>query len=182
VNRGRTALIDAIRMMSRANSKLTANDPTSALPEEKKALASLQDAFSRTRYILRALTQRERLDLSRRLTGTLELAQRDSRPQPNPGENPRVKALRSAASQLAAVIPSNARDLPPSRETAVIAQAILQIDPSDSLLRKAADHVTQKKYDAALADLSQALRTLLSPASAQSDPAALRRLRGALGR
>ena len=45
--------------------------PRTALPDERAALVQLQRAFARTRYILRALTERERLDLSRRLTGVL---------------------------------------------------------------------------------------------------------------
>src|SRR5688500_9810009 len=74
-NRGRTALVQAIRSMSRANSALIANDLRKALAEEKAAVTHLERAFSRTRYILRALTLRERLDLSRRLTGELSSAQ-----------------------------------------------------------------------------------------------------------
>jgi hypothetical protein len=183
VNRGRTALIDAIRMMSRANSRLVANDPTTALPDEKRALVSLQEAFSRTRYILRALTQRERLDLSRRMTGALDLAQRDTRPQPNPGENPRVKALRSVASRLAVITSGSAARHLPRRSgsdrgdplLSDVAQDILRIDPSDTLLRNAADHVSRKQLDAALSDLTSALRGLLSPAAATAEPFALRR-------
>jgi hypothetical protein len=190
VNRGRTALIDAIRMMSRANSRLVANDPTTALPDEKRALVSLQEAFSRTRYILRALTQRERLDLSRRMTGALDLAQRDTRPQPNPGENPRVKALRSVASRLAVITSGSAARHLPRRSgsdrgdplLSDVAQDILRIDPSDTLLRNAADHVSRKQLDAALSDLTSALRGLLSPAAATAEPFALRRLESRIGR
>jgi hypothetical protein len=70
-NRGAVALIQAIRAMSRANSALTEQNLAQALIAEKAAVTHLQRAFSHTRYILRALVQRERLDMSRRLTGEL---------------------------------------------------------------------------------------------------------------
>ena len=79
-SRRRLDLIRAIRSMSRAATELTARDLAKALVDEKAALVYLQGAFARARYILRALTERERLDLTRRLTGSLVGALRDARP------------------------------------------------------------------------------------------------------
>ncbi len=73
-NQGRLELLRAIRAMSHAAARLSDVDPTAALPIEKEALAFLQRAFSRSRYLLRTLSQREQLDLSRRLTGLLAAA------------------------------------------------------------------------------------------------------------
>src|SRR5687768_9947287 len=81
-NRGRVSLVRAIRSMSEADAKLGVIDVAGALAAELVALEHLQNAFSRTRYILRTLTLRERLDLTRRLTGTLTDATRDVRPVP----------------------------------------------------------------------------------------------------
>ncbi|NBS59951.1 MAG: hypothetical protein EBS65_23530, partial [Betaproteobacteria bacterium] len=69
VNRGRVALLGAIRNMSRAAADLTAVDVATALTHEKTALKQLEVAFSHSRIILRALADHERLDLTRRLGG-----------------------------------------------------------------------------------------------------------------
>ncbi len=72
VNRGRAALLAAIRAMSKASLALTQSELATALHHEKVALDSLQEAFSRQRFLMRALSQRERLDLTRRLSGSLD--------------------------------------------------------------------------------------------------------------
>ena len=79
-NRGRIALLRAIRSMSRAAASLTTAELAPALTHERAALTQLERAFSHTRIILRALTEHERLDFTRRLTGTLTDAARDTRP------------------------------------------------------------------------------------------------------
>src|ERR1019366_1759565 len=68
LNQGRVALLSAIRAMSRAATALTTPDLTVALTQEHTALIQLERTFSHTKIILRALTERERLDLARRLT------------------------------------------------------------------------------------------------------------------
>lgn len=82
VNRGRVALLGSIRNMSRAAAALTAVDVATALGHEKTALKQLESAFSHSRIILRALADRERLDLTRRLGGALSDALRSQRPAP----------------------------------------------------------------------------------------------------
>src|SRR6185295_7286215 len=102
-NQGRTDLLRAIRSMSLAATSLMAATVPKALVDERAALASLQRAFARSRYILRTLTQRERLDLSRRLTGTLAALVRDTRPTATASDNPRLAELRRSLSGLAAL-------------------------------------------------------------------------------
>ena len=63
-NQGRRDLLLATRSMSHAATVLATPDLTAALTAERAALAALQRAFSKNRYILRTLTQRESLDLS----------------------------------------------------------------------------------------------------------------------
>lgn len=70
-NQGRVDMMRAIRAMSRASSLLIDGRLDDALVAERTALDNLMRAFSRARFILRALTQRERIDLERRLTGTI---------------------------------------------------------------------------------------------------------------
>ena len=92
-NKGRLEIVRAIRSMSQASAALGTADLSRALTQERAALESLQSAFARARYILRALTQRERLDDTRRLTGVLVGAARSARPVPSATESPRTAAL-----------------------------------------------------------------------------------------
>lgn len=73
-NQGRVDMMRAIRAMSRASVQLTDVNLEQALRDERIALENLMRAFARSRFILRALTQRERIDLDRRLSGTLDRA------------------------------------------------------------------------------------------------------------
>ena len=176
VNRGRVALVEAIRLMSRASTQLNAADPRAALPVEKAALVSLQAAFSRTRYLLRALTQRERLDLSRRLTGVLTLAARDTRPEAIAPVDPQVGSLRRSLVEIAVLSNGPADPSAASR----IAQQVLGVDPSDSTLQRVAAKLGEGEYDDAATALTKALRARLPREDASSEPLEVRRLRGAL--
>jgi hypothetical protein len=192
VNRGRVALVEAIRLMSRASAKLNEGDPKSALPEEKRALVSLQEAFSRTRYLLRALTRRERLDLSRRLTGVLELAARDTRPQAVPPVNAATDELRKILADVASLAGSSGT----GSDIAGLAQRVIRVDPSDTTLQRAASRLeaaagevrargmtadAHSALDDAATILADALRLRLPRDIAPVESPALRRLRGALG-
>ncbi|MEX2283367.1 MAG: hypothetical protein WEE89_12860 [Gemmatimonadota bacterium] len=132
-NQGRLALVLAIRSMSRANTALNRGDLTRALAAEKAALDQLERAFSRTRYILRALTQREQLDLSRRLTGELAGVTRSTRPLSPPELNPRVLAMRRVLASIAAAAANN--EVGPAARISALAQEVLQIDPSAAVLQ-----------------------------------------------
>jgi hypothetical protein len=176
VNRGRMALVDAIRQMSRASTALNEGDPKTALPLEKAALVSLQQAFSRTRYLLRALTPRERLDLSRRLTGVLTLAAPDSRAQPAAGIDSSVASLRQSLREIS-MIASGRR---PSSAAGVVAQSVLAVDPSDSTLQRVAARLGESRFEEAALELAAALRARLPRESADTESPELRQLRGAL--
>lgn len=81
-NQGRSALLAAIRSMSRAVMALNVAGVDEALVHEKNAVTELEKAFARTRYLLRVFTEREQLDLSRRLTGNLTDAASSRSPLP----------------------------------------------------------------------------------------------------
>ena len=70
-NRGQRDLRTATIAMSQAEKLLTGANTAEALVAERAAVTALQRAFSRDRYILRALATRSQLDPSRRLTGSL---------------------------------------------------------------------------------------------------------------
>jgi len=147
-NQGRADLIRAIRSMSVAATSLNAADLPKALVSERAALASLQRAFARSRYILRTLTTRERLDLSRRLTGVLAALTRNTRPPVPAPDNPRLDELRRALARIAALAgaPTLTRD--DSTHATAVAQALLRIDATSDAFTKIA---------AALGDVASAL-------------------------
>ncbi|MSO49861.1 MAG: hypothetical protein EXQ49_08150 [Acidobacteria bacterium] len=70
-NTGRADLALATRSMSRAATQLTEGDLKAALASERVALAAMQRALSRRRFILRTRTERNRIDTARRLQGKL---------------------------------------------------------------------------------------------------------------
>jgi hypothetical protein len=140
-NQGRIDMMRAIRAMSRASAALTQMSLEQALRDERAALDNLMRAFSRTRFILRALTQRERIDLDRRLSGSLQLtaglATAASAAQPPE----RVVALRRLLADVAALAhdPSRAS----SGRAVDGALALLRADPRSDTLRALANRVQE---------------------------------------
>jgi hypothetical protein len=163
-NQGRLALLRAIRSMSRASAALNAANLERALIEEKAALANLQRAFARTRYILRALTQRERLDLSRRLSGELSAAARSTRAAAEPERDMQAQALRQALAGVSALAGTAPFPADAAARAANLAVSVLQVDPSATPLQQAATQLN----DAATAmagGRAQEARTLLDRAA-----------------
>lgn len=153
LNEGRTALLSAIRAMSRASTALTKVDVTIALTHERTALAQLERTFAHTKIILRALTERERLDMTRRLSGTLTDAVRDTRPVPQPDRDSRLAALRQALSSIATL--AGERN-PGAAAASKLAEAVLRIDPAARPLQQvgaqldsAATAIAASRIDAA---------------------------------
>jgi hypothetical protein len=193
-NRGRVELVRAIRAMSDAASRLTAVELDSALTDERLALDHLQRAFSRTRYILRALTQRERLDLTRRLTGSLAEAGRDVRPVVETAADPRLVALRGALASLASLAGARQLDRDASVRASEIAEAVLRVDPSSeqlqevsSRLAEAAGAIERGRFEEARASLDEAAtglsavtRASLARSASSATPADVGRLDGTL--
>ena len=84
-NTARRDINSAIGHMTRVEQGLAAASPTSALPPARLAVEALQRAFGRSRYLLRALAVRSRLDMSRRMSGDTSRARdwhRDSMQSP----------------------------------------------------------------------------------------------------
>jgi hypothetical protein len=136
-NRGRVEMMRAIRAMSRASTALKESNLDQALRDEKTALDNLMRAFARSRFILRALTQRERIDLERRLSGSLNLTAGLSGPASLPEPDNRTVALRRLLADLAA-LSSGESTGNRARESAV---AVLRSDPSSEDLRRLVSRV-----------------------------------------
>jgi hypothetical protein len=147
LNQGRIALMSAIRMMSRADKALTVPDLDGALVQERAALAQLELTFSHSRIILRAFTEREKLDLTRRLSGTLADAARDIHPAIQPAADPRAATLRRALGEVATLAGTAHFGSDAQAGVAALAEEVLRIDPGAVPLQ----HVSQNLGDAAAA-------------------------------
>lgn len=193
-NRGRLALVRAVRAMSAVVTFLNQGDVTSALPPAKSALKDLEQAFSHTRIILRALTQAERLDLTRRMTGELLEAGRDVRPVPVPNGNPRVVALRSVLSTVAEMLGTKSPAPDASARSSALAERVLRVDPSAKALQSIAMNLNEaatafgksqvdaahRALETASVSLTESLRAELLTAPASVRTFDSERLNGAL--
>jgi hypothetical protein len=194
VNKSRLALVDAIRAMSQANASLTAVDLARALAAEKQALASLQAAFSHTRYILRGLTRHERLDDARRLTGDLSAAAGRSASPVTSDEPAELRALRFIVARLVALAGEPRLDATVSKAAAQIGGELVRIAPADAAFVDAAAQINdasalliKRDTTGARSKLSRAasaavalLRRRIPTSSSPVLPRGLERLDGAL--
>jgi hypothetical protein len=189
-NNGRRDIINATRYMSRAAQSLTNVQPGAALPDEKSALASLQRAFVKSRYILRVLTARERIDDQRRLSGKLETALDWRRPVESASDDPRLRALLKSLSDVSELVALPRYSPAEANRLASTAESLIRLDPAlspvaQSFARAAAaigagqsTAEIRDLIDAAAVALSSAARSGAPAAPANADPSASR-LRGA---
>jgi hypothetical protein len=138
-NHGQRDIRVATVAMSQAEKQLTAANTADALRAERAAVAALQRAFARDRYILRALATRSQLDFSRRLTGALKQASDwRRRPAARPHDR-RVAELQDLLRGIAGLIADAGIDAPAARPRAsVLAEQAMRTDASSSALRGAA--------------------------------------------
>lgn len=190
---GRVAVLTAIRAMARASRSLTDVDVATALTHERAALKQLELAFSRTRIILRALSERERLDSTRRLTGDFTDATNSRRPAATPVSAARVTELRAVLSGILALVQRPASG-PASALASALAARVLQVGPGErelqnvsSALSAAATAITASRPVQARAQLQRAAaainaQLILSLPSSSADGSSLdaARARGAL--
>jgi hypothetical protein len=177
-NQGRADLIRAIRSMSHASTSLNAAAVDRALKEERQALVYLQRAFTRARFILRALTERERLDLSRRLTGVLAALARGSLPASEPPSPPRVVELRRALAAIAGLTHGGDGTRARAARAATLAQSIVSVDAGSERLQSiatslgaASEALLADRTDTARTHLDLAARTLAAVVRAELPPA-----------
>lgn len=195
---GRQELSRAVQSMSRALTGLDAFDLERALLSERAALVALQRAFSSSRYILRALSERETLDFTRRLTGNTAGALPDRRPGTLGAEDPQVQALRAVLATLAPLAGGSAGvtgaagatdtttrpgtttrpEADRSRQASDLALAVFRIDPtsepfqlSGDVLRRAADALAAGRTEAAAPLLNEAFSHLVAELRTRVEPA-----------
>ncbi len=192
-NTGRADLARAIRDMSRASAELTESNLLVALDFEKSALEAMQRALSRRRFILRTLTQRESIDDTRRLTGTMSDVARARRAIAAPVVPPTILAFRDVMATLGDVAAAPALTGAHGEALTSLVGTLLGVGASDATvidvvadLSKANEAILAgRQGDARIALTAAAARmtTILqtaAPASTAGDDAEMRRLRGAL--
>ena len=172
-NRGRTDLLIAIRSMSRAAGALTQVELKSALDHARQALTALQRAFSRSRYILRTLTTRERIDFERRLTGLLSDIARDGRPARRAEASPEQVQLRGLLAEVSRVAGHPRFDTADATAMTTVAERLLRLPAASdetrataAQLSAAAVAMTQGDMTSARDRLQQAARSLTAIARA----------------
>ncbi len=173
-NQGRIALLRAIRDMSRASTALTSTLVSEALVNEKRALVQIERAFSRSRIILRALTERESLDMSRRLSGLLTAVTRDVRATSVPANDAYAAGLRAVLADLATIVGDTSLASDAATRLTRAAQRVLQLGPSlkprheiatdlgmsQTALARGDVRETRRRIDDASVRLGDALRTV----------------------
>ncbi|MBZ5557274.1 MAG: DUF4175 domain-containing protein [Acidobacteriia bacterium] len=168
-NRGQRDLRAATVAMSQAEKLLTGANTVEALVAERAAVAALQRAFSKDRYILRALGARSQLDQTRRLTGNLSQAADWHRVPPDPAANRRLAQLDDllrGISELTAA--TGTRDW--RSRALVLAEQALRIDPASASLRQIATGL-QRAADMTAAARSSALASAATLAAVEAQRA-----------
>lgn len=190
-NNGRRDIIQATRHMSDAVQLLTNISPVQALPREKAALVALQRAFTKSRYILRVLTPRERADETRRLSGKMTGAAEWRRAVAEAPQDARQAALFGALTNVGRVAGKTSYSPAEANELATIAESILKADASLAPVAQAFAQAgasiaaakpaaeTAALVDAAAAKLSAAARARAAAAPQMRD-ATRSRVQGAL--
>ncbi len=139
-NRGQRDLRAATIAMSQAEKLLTGVNTADALVAERAAVTALQRAFSRDRYILRAMATRSQLDPARRLTGTLAEATGWRRVPPDPTVDRRTALLQDllrGIAELTAIQPPVSGSF--RQRALVVAEEAIRIDPSSAALTDRGD-------------------------------------------
>jgi uncharacterized protein DUF4175 len=142
-NRGQRDLRAATLAMSQAEKLLTGANTQDALTAERAAVAALQRAFARDRYILRALATRSRLDLARRLTGDTSGAADWRRTVPEAPSNRRAALLQDLLRGLGALGTTPGPDAPDPASERLLAEEAIRIDPVSSALQEVAAALQQ---------------------------------------
>ncbi|HXW06047.1 MAG TPA: hypothetical protein VD833_12495 [Vicinamibacterales bacterium] len=121
----------AIQHMSRTELALATVSTASALAHARAAVQALQRAFGRSRYILRSLAVRSRLDPSRRLVGELDRASSWQRDRLEPETDARAAAARRMREDLLRLLPEIGSRRPPASEMSRLAEDALRTAPGD---------------------------------------------------
>lgn len=189
-NKARQEIVAATVLMGRVERALAAVSTRDALPLAREAVRALQRAFGHSRYLLRALPVRARIDPARRGSGDLASAADWTRALAPAAPDPETEAARAALADLMAI--ARALDDPSRRAESVsrlerLAERVLASaaptpasQPAARDILAARDSVSAGDIDKARAALQRAAAPLVARAqrgridSAPVGPAAAR--------
>jgi hypothetical protein len=152
-NTARRDVNAAIREMTRAEQGLVAVDTGVALPPARAAVAALQRAFGKSRYLLRALPGTGRIDPARRLAGVLATANtwRRDPPETPPRDGAAARALLREVTGISAAVQIETTALEH------LAERALALDPTSSSWQE----ISQRLLQLRTADTTDARRAQL---------------------
>lgn len=173
-NRARRDISAAVRHMTIAERGLAAFSTPASLPPARAAVEALQRAFGRSRYILRAMPVRSRIDRSRRLSGELRAASgwlRDADPGPDRSAPSRARALLGRLREL-----TSAGGEADHAALVRLAEEALTVNPGSVEWQDVAARLTRGETAAARALLhDQAQKDALPQSDRMTRPSRLRR-------
>lgn len=169
-NQARREIVAATVSMRKVEQALAAVSSRAALPPAQEAVRALQRAFGRSRYLLRALPTRIRLDPARRLSGDVASARDWPRDVGRAAEDREGDASRRAVAAAAAIAGApRAADAPARLER--LAEDVLAIAPgaadtqgSARRLIEARDLLASGNVEKATAAMQAAVAPLLTRA------------------
>jgi hypothetical protein len=170
-NRARQEILAATRLMTRAEQALSAAATALALPPAREAAQALQRAFGHSRYLLRALPSRARIDPARRLTGDRSSAIDWLRGLAITDVNAATQAAQTALADLvriSAEMPtdqgaggmSKLTSTDPAEELTALAERILRIEPSAADLLQSSRQILAARQALAKRDVAAARAAL----------------------
>jgi hypothetical protein len=154
-NQARREIVAATLSMRKVEESLAAVAVRPALPPAQEAVRALQRAFGRSRYLLRALPARIRLDPSRRLSGDLASAHDWARDLAPAAEDRTIAASRRAVAETAAIADTLVSDNARAR-LEQLAEDVLAIAPGAADLQGSARRLMQARDLLAKGDAAQA--------------------------
>ncbi len=126
-NQARRDIVAATVLMAKVEQALAAVSTRTALPLAQEAVRTLQRAFGHSRYLLRALPARIRIDPARRLSGDLATVHDWSRDFLSPSTDPHVAAAREALAGVLAL--AGGVGTADGEQIARLAERVLAIEP-----------------------------------------------------
>jgi hypothetical protein len=176
-NQARRDIVAATLLMAKVEQALAAVTPASALPPAKEAVRALQRAFGHSRYLLRALPARIRVDPARRSSGDLAGVRDWQRELVPPAGDERVDAARAVLAKLLDL--SSGLDAAAIDRLARLAERTIAIEPGAPDVQKASRQIVDAR-DALARGETSAASTALRTAVQELLPRAQRgRLDGA---